>query len=1038
MNRNDASDRRRGVRGTVAGQQWQRRRMRPTVLTLESRTLLSNWFVNSANSGSADGLTPDTGFTTIQAAISIANAGDTILVETGDGYNESDTVFVPDLTIEADDGQSPVLDGSFPSFQGSAGFTVIADDVTIAGFTIQNFSGSSAVDVQSGSSLNLNSDTIQENFAFGSGGGVDNTGGSIALNNCTISGNSAESNGGGVYNIDGSTTLSNCTISGNSANFSGGGVFNSGFLTVQFSNFSANRASLSGGAIDNFDFGDFDLLDSGFTGNSAGTGGAFGNTGGEGSISGCNFSNNRAVISFDSGRGGGGIAVSSGSLTIANTTLADNTSETAAGGLLVVQGGVFVNNSTLTNNTADSSGGGLLNSGTTTLTNSTVSGNTAGTGNGGGAYNRGAAYNDGTLTLTDCTVSGNLARNGNGGGVYNNGGAYDINGFNNGTTTLTNCTISGNSAAYGGGGVYNSDGIKNVGTTTLTNCTVSGNSSTSGGGIDNVSGTVNTGNTIVAQNTATTSGPDALGTVASQGNNLIGATDGSSGWVSSDLIGTIAQPLDPLLAPLNNYGGPTQTMALLPGSPAIDAGNNDLVPTGITTDQRGFLRIVNGTVDIGAFESSGFTISVTSGSGQSTGVLTAFAAPLVVTVTANFSSDPVAGGLVTFTPPPSGASATLNGSPATISANGEASSIATANGIVGSYTVSATASGITTSAKFNLNNYQLILALDPSAPGALGLTNNASITTSGVVYVDSSSSSALSASGNAKIKAAAIDVHGGVKKSGNASLSPAPVTGAAVLAAATLPLPSIKGVTNHGSFSIGGNSSEKIQPGIYSQISVSGNAKLTMSSGIYIIEGGGFSVSGNAGVTGAGVMIFNAGSKYPGTGGTYGSVALSGNSTYNLSPATSGIYAGIVFFQPRDNTKTITVSVDASGITGTMYAPGAQLSLSGNGAINVSLIVDALAISGNGIADVASKSGSSSTGGGPATPLIRIKVTDAMGNNVIASNLPAVSLSAVGPDGTLVPQSATENPSAGNLLILDPTTGTYKLSSRMKWFKPGS
>ena len=96
-------------------------------------------------------------------------------------------------------------------------------------------------------------------------------------------------------------------------------------------------------------------------------------------------------------------------------------------------------------------------------------------------------------------------------------------------------------------------------------------------------------------------------------------------------------------------------MALLPGSPAIDAGNNALIPAGVTTDQRGLPRIVNGRVDIGAFESSGFTIAVTSGSGQTAGALRN---PLVVTVTANNPIEPVAGGLVTFTPPVSGASAT--------------------------------------------------------------------------------------------------------------------------------------------------------------------------------------------------------------------------------------------------------------------------------------------------------------------------------------------------------------------------------------------
>ena len=105
------------------------------------------------------------------------------------------------------------------------------------------------------------------------------------------------------------------------------------------------------------------------------------------------------------------------------------------------------------------------------------------------------------------------------------------------------------------------------------------------------------------------SGPDVIGgTFTSQGHNLIGKTDGSSGWVGSDLTGTIASPLNPLLAPLGNYGGPTQTMALLPGSPAIDAGNNALAVDAngnpLDYDQRGtgFPRIVGGTVDIGAFE----------------------------------------------------------------------------------------------------------------------------------------------------------------------------------------------------------------------------------------------------------------------------------------------------------------------------------------------------------------------------------------------------------------------------------------------------
>ena len=121
------------------------------------------------------------------------------------------------------------------------------------------------------------------------------------------------------------------------------------------------------------------------------------------------------------------------------------------------------------------------------------------------------------------------------------------------------------------------------GTTTLTNCTVSGNSANTGGGVYNY-GTTTLGNTIVVGNTAS-GGPDVDGFITSQGNNLVGVTDGSSGWVASDLTGTIAAPLDPVLARLGNFGGPTQTMALLPGSPAIDAGNNAHIPDGVTTDQ---------------------------------------------------------------------------------------------------------------------------------------------------------------------------------------------------------------------------------------------------------------------------------------------------------------------------------------------------------------------------------------------------------------------------------------------------------------------
>ncbi|MGO9463201.1 MAG: Ig-like domain repeat protein, partial [Isosphaeraceae bacterium] len=246
---------------------------------------------------------------------------------------------------------------------------------------------------------------------------------------------------------------------------------------------------------------------------------------------------------------------------------------------------------------------------------------------------------------------------------------------------------------------------------------------------------------------------------------------------------------------------------------------------------------------------------------------------------------------------------------------------------------------------------QSIIVLDPSAGGALSISGNASINLPGGVFVNSSSSTALSASGNAAIKATVIDVHGGVQKSGNASFSPAPTTGAPIAADpySSLASPSTSGLTNYGSENLSGNSSATIKPGIYSAISASGNATLTLSTGLYLIEGGGFTISGNASVSGTGVTIFNAGGKYPTTGGTYGSISLSGNGSYNLTPPTSGTCAGIVIFQSRDNTKALTISGNASGMTGTIYAPAAQLSESGNAELNASIDVDTLSISGNGV-----------------------------------------------------------------------------------------
>jgi hypothetical protein len=213
-------------------------------------------------------------------------------------------------------------------------------------------------------------------------------------------------------------------------------------------------------------------------------------------------------------------------------------------------------------------------------------------------------------------------------------------------------------------------------------------------------------NTLIAGNTASGSDPDVRGVViASSGFNLIGDGSGMTGisnGVNGNHIGTSVSPINPLLATLGNYGGPTQTLALLPGSPALDAGSNAL-DGGATTDQRGRPRIVHGTVDIGAFESQGFTVAVSGGSNQSTAVDTPFASALTVTVSSS-AGEPVAGGVAKFTAPSSGASAGLSAARVTLNGSGQGSVTATANNAAGSYQVVVSARGANANASFTLTN----------------------------------------------------------------------------------------------------------------------------------------------------------------------------------------------------------------------------------------------------------------------------------------------------------------------------------------------
>ncbi len=301
--------------------------------------------------------------------------------------------------------------------------------------------------------------------------------------------------------------------------------------------------------------------------------------------------------------------------TLSGLTITDGYS-TGAGGGLLNYGSLTLKNITINDNETTQYGGGISDQGgKLTMSDCVVSGNTAPNGTGGIDNN-----NASTVTLTGVTISDNtggpaLEIYGSTGDVYDStisdnnltlGSSNGISVDNGSTVILSEDTLTGNTSTSGTGGVANVSG-----TLTIEDVTIVGNSGGSGvGGLYNGSNPPTVSNSIIAGNSGSL-GPDVDGSFNSLGFNLIGKSDGSSGFNSADLTGTIAHPLNAKLGSLANNGGPTETLLPLAGSPAIGAGLVAYVPKGVTTDQRGLARVVNGKVDIGAVELQGSVVTTT-------------------------------------------------------------------------------------------------------------------------------------------------------------------------------------------------------------------------------------------------------------------------------------------------------------------------------------------------------------------------------------------------------------------------------------------
>jgi hypothetical protein len=571
----------------------------PVVITLQAATTYSLTLTNATQENAA--ATGDLDITTILHTVTIVGGGSsgpdaTIIDAAGLNIgNFRDRAFQITSSGVSATFQDLVIQNGNAADSGTSGASTnpTAQNSNRAGGCILNGAGidSFGTTLNGGGSVTLTNVIVQSCQALGKGDTV--------LNDHT----SLDALGGGLASlgVTGNVIITSNTFADDSAVGGNGGNFNNG----AGSNAKGGSIYFEGGTLN---------VDGSRIDNSAANGGNGGNQDQNGQTNG----------GFGGNAQGGGVYVGGGTGTINNTTF-ENT---------VANGGNSGTGGNGSEPAGGADGGGLYSLGNVTVTNSTFhlagatggnSGDTFGsTCLGGhtsleaGGARGGAIFADGgSLIINTATFANNFAVGGNGG----NGGQTDGG---------LNCGAHGKGGLAYGGAIANNAATINMkhGTLSLNNAQA-GNTGVNqggankppqpvaegtGGGIRVGPGSVTLENTIIAGNTAAnglgdttgapTPGPNVDGTIISNGHNLLGvATDAAGFSGTGDQTGA-----DPMLAALADNGGPTQTMALSPGSPAIDAG----VAAGSSFDQRGRPRtyddpsVVNAATsdatDIGAFE----------------------------------------------------------------------------------------------------------------------------------------------------------------------------------------------------------------------------------------------------------------------------------------------------------------------------------------------------------------------------------------------------------------------------------------------------